>query len=79
MSDDPIERIRLHIEKHKAKVQAPFSIAGLTALLDLLKVLTADNITLTAQRDMLKAQVDRLLAKEGERIGKELRRIERYE
>ena len=60
MSDDPIERLRAHVEKHKHHSQVFVSTAGLQALFDLLKVLTADNITLTAQRDVLKGQVEGL-------------------
>lgn len=79
MSDDPIERLRAHVERHKHRAGLYVSTSGVTALFDLLKVLTADNITLTAQRDVLKEQNERLLTKEAARIGKELRRIERYE
>ncbi len=83
MSDDPIERLRAHVEKHRHHQQAFFSTAGLMVLLDLLDTQARqfrefverdadDAIELSRQRDELKAQVERLLAKEGNRIEKAL-------
>jgi hypothetical protein len=69
MSEDPIDRLRAHVEKHKGKVLAPFSIAGLTTLLGELDRLQGALATCrelreydVKVRDALKAQVDRMLA-----------------
>ena len=53
MSDDPIERLRAHLNEHRGH-SLFVSRAGLTLLFK--------------QRDELKAQNERLIAKEGKRI-----------
>jgi hypothetical protein len=58
LSDDPVERLREHLEKRRDHAQVFVSVDGLQALFD--------------QRDELKAQVERLLAKEAARIGEAL-------
>jgi hypothetical protein len=72
MTDDPIERLRLHVEKHKGKVLAPFSITGLQIVLDTLDAVAA-------QRDALEAQVKQMIAKEGKRIEKALVDRQRFD
>jgi len=79
-SDDPIERLRAHVEKHKHHQQAFFSTAGLKALLDALDdvrgmfvIMEKELVALTVQRDALKAQVERLLVGKGKDISKALR------
>ena len=54
MTDDPIDRLRAHVEKHKHHQQAFFSTAGLTALLDLIRSLREDNHDLARQHDEAK-------------------------
>ena len=54
MTNDPIERLRKHVEFHKGNERAMFSVAGLTALLDLLRSLREDNHDLARQRDEAK-------------------------
>jgi hypothetical protein len=75
VTDDPIERLRAHVEKHAHHQQAFFSTAGLKTLLEELDRLQGALATCRellerrqGLRDGLKAQIDRLLAAEAKRI-----------
>lgn len=58
LPDDPIERLRLHLERHQHREQAFFSTAGLRALLD--------------RHDAMKAQIERLLIVKVDKISERL-------
>jgi hypothetical protein len=81
MTDDHIEKLRAHLERHKHRQQAFFSIDGLRALLKELEDVQAmfvmvekENQALTMRATQLEAQVKGLIAKEGQRISTALKR-----